>query len=76
MMTLFDYGTVACFLGTVIAFFTLTNREPRTLFHMLIPGLLFAAGNQLGNRGMTVFALVLIAAGIGYSVLVIRGARA
>jgi len=72
MITLFDLLTVASFLVLAASFFLLTDRDPRTLLHLLIPGLAFALANQLGNRGSIVFALILIAAGIGYGALVIR----
>jgi hypothetical protein len=73
MLTLFDFLTVACFIGVAIAFFLLTEREPRKLLHLLLSGVLFAVANQLGNAGSTLFGLILILAGIGYGVLVIRG---
>jgi hypothetical protein len=72
MLTLFDFLTVACFIGVAIAFFLLTEREPRKLLHLLLSGVLFAVANQLGNAGSTLFGLVLILAGIGYGVLIIR----
>jgi hypothetical protein len=70
--TLFDYVTVACFLGVAGAFFILTPREPRTLLHILVAGIAFAFANQLGNAGHSIFGWILIIAGIGYVVLVIR----
>lgn len=73
MITLFDFLTVACFIGVVVAFFQLTQREPRILLHLLLCGVVFAIANQLGNAGSTLLALVLLAAGVGYGVLVIRG---
>jgi predicted branched-subunit amino acid permease len=73
MITPFDLLTVACFIGVVIAFFRWTEREPRTLVHLLLCGVVFAVANQLGNDGSTLFALVLVVAGVGYSVLVIKG---
>jgi hypothetical protein len=73
MLTLFDWLTVACFTGVVFGFFLWTEREPRKLLHLLLSGVLFAVANQLGNAGSTLFGLILIFAGIGYSVLVIRG---
>ena len=72
MLTLFDFATVACFIGMAIGFFLLTDREPRKLLHLLLSGLLFAVANQLGNAGSTLFGLVLILAGLGYSALIIR----
>jgi uncharacterized membrane protein YbjE (DUF340 family) len=72
MLTPFDFLTVACLLAVGGGFFFLTDREPRKLLHLLLSGLLFAVANQLGNSGSTLFALVLIAAGLTYSVIVIR----
>jgi predicted branched-subunit amino acid permease len=75
MTTLFDFLTVACFIGLVIAFFKLTERDMRTLLHLLLSGIAFAIANQVGNAGSTVLASVLIGAGVGYAVLVIQGKR-
>ena len=72
MITLFDYVTVACFLGVAGAFFTLTAREPRTLLHLLFAAVAFAIANQVGNAGYVLLAAILIIAGIGYSILVIK----
>jgi hypothetical protein len=72
MPTLFDIITVICFLGVAIGFFLFTNREPRKLLHLLLSWVLFAVANQLGDSGSTLFGLILILAGVGYSVLVIR----
>jgi len=73
MTLLFDVLTVACFIGLVMAFFFLTNREPRLLLHFLLCGVVFAVANQVGNAGSTALAIVLVAAGIGYAALLIRG---
>jgi len=51
----------------------LTERDLRTLLHMLLSGFAFAVANQVGNAGSTLFALVLVAAGVGYAALIIRG---
>lgn len=72
MLTLFDWLTVACFIGVVVGFFLWTEREPRKLLHLLLCGVLFAVANQLGNAGSTIFGLILIVAGVGYAVFVIR----
>lgn len=72
MLTLFDFLTVACFVGVMIGFFLLTDREPRKLLYLLLSGVLFAVANQLGNAGSTLFGLVLVLAGVGYSALIIR----
>jgi hypothetical protein len=72
MATLFDYVTVACFLGMAGAFFILTAREPRTLLHLLVVGATFAIANQVGNAGYTVLGVALIIAGIAYAAMIIR----
>lgn len=72
MFTLFDYVTVACFLVVAGAFFMLTNREPRTLLHLLLASVAFAVANQLGNAGYFYSALLLIVAGIGYAIITAR----
>jgi hypothetical protein len=71
METAFDFLTVACFAGLVIAYFQFTERDSRTLMHLMIPGAAFAIANQMGNAGLSLFALVLIIAGAGYAALVV-----
>ena len=39
---------------------------------MLIPAAVFAGANQIGNAGLTLFAVVLIVAGAGYAALVVK----
>jgi hypothetical protein len=72
MATLFDYVTVACFLGMAGAFFILTAREPRTLLHLLVVGVAFAAANQVGNAGHAILAVALIIIGVVYAAMIIR----
>ena len=71
MTAAFDFLTVACFLGLVAAFVLYTERDTRTLMHMLISAVAFAIANQVGNEGFTVLALGLVLAGVGYSALVV-----
>jgi hypothetical protein len=71
MITLFDFLTVACFVGLVIAFFQWTDRDTSTLLHMLVPAVVFAIANQIGNAGLTLFSLVLIVVGAGYAALIV-----
>lgn len=73
MSTAFDFLTVACFIGLVIAFFQLTDRNTRILTQLIIPAAAFAIANQMGNAGLTIFALILVAAGAGYAALVVKG---
>jgi hypothetical protein len=72
MTTAFDFLTVACFAGLVIAYFQFTKRDIRTLLQLTISGVAFAIGNQMGNAGLTIFALVVILAGVGYGALVVK----
>ena len=68
--------TVACFLGIAGAFFMLTERQPRTLLHLLLAGVAFAVANQLGNAGHTISAVILILAGIAYAAIIVRASSA
>jgi hypothetical protein len=72
MTTFFDVVTVTCFVALVIGFFQFTDRNTRALVHFLVAGVVFAVANQVGNHGETVLALILMAAGAGYAVLVVR----
>ena len=72
MTTFFDVITVTCFAGLVIAFFQFTDRDTRTLVHLILAGIVFGVADQVGNRGLTALALVLILAGVGYAFVVVR----
>jgi hypothetical protein len=72
VVTLFDFVAVACFLGMAGAYFMLTARQPRTLLQLLLAGISFAVANQLGNAGYDLLGSILIIAGIGYAIIVIR----
>jgi predicted branched-subunit amino acid permease len=72
METAFDFLTIACFAGLVIAYFQLTKRDTRTLMHLMISAAAFAIANRVGNAGLPMFALILIFAGAGYAALVVK----
>lgn len=72
METAFDFLTVACFAGLVIAYFQFTQRDTRTLTHLMVSAAAFAVANQMGNAGLPLFALILILAGAGYAALVVK----
>ena len=72
METAFDFLTIVCFAGLVIAYFQLTKRDTRTLMHLMISAAAFAIANQVGNAGLPMFALILIVAGAGYAALVVK----
>jgi hypothetical protein len=69
MVTLFDIVSVASFIGLVLAFFFWTERDNKTLLHFVISGAVFAVANQVGNAGQTIFAFVLLIAGIAYAIV-------
>lgn len=69
MTTIFDLVTVTCFVGLGIAFFQFTNRDQRTLLHFVLSGIVLAVANQVGNHGSSLFAIILIVAGITYAVI-------
>jgi nitrate/nitrite transporter NarK len=71
VVTWFDYVTVACFLGMAGAFFTLTERQPRTLVHLMLSGIAFGIANQLGNAGYAILGSIVIICGVAYVALVI-----
>jgi hypothetical protein len=70
MVTLFDIVSVASFIGLVLAFFFWTKRDNKTLLHFVISGAVFAIANQAGNAGQTIFASILLIAGIAYAVVI------
>ena len=72
-LTVFDILTVACFIGLVVAYFQFSERDYRTLFQLVLSGIVFAVANQLGNNGSVLLASILVAAGAAYAALVIRG---
>jgi hypothetical protein len=73
MISVFDYLTVACFAGLVIAFLQFTERDTRTLVHLMISAVALAIADQVGNAGRPLLALVLIVAGAGYAWIVVQG---
>ena len=72
MASFFDVVTVTCFVALVIAFFQFTDRNMRTLAHMLFVGVVLAVANQVGNSGATILAFVLVLAGAAYAVLIVQ----
>ena len=79
MSTVYDVITVACFACVAATYFIFTEGGMKVLVHFLLPAVSFAVANQVGNaalRGgntyMNVLAIILIAAGIGYTFIVVR----
>ena len=75
MTNLFDVLAVGCFLVTVVAFFAWTDHDTGTLLRLLISMIAFAVANEIGRRGLPIVALLLIAAGAAYAVLVLKQNR-
>jgi hypothetical protein len=71
MATVFDVVTVTCFVAVVLAFFLFTSRDPKTLIHLIVPGVVFAIANYVGNAGLAFLAVALIVAGAVYAALVV-----
>lgn len=72
MFTVYDIVTVTCFACVVVTYFMFTEGGIKVLAHFMLPAAAFAIANQLGNAGMNVLAIVLIAAGIAYTYIVVR----
>jgi hypothetical protein len=67
MPSLFDFITVACFVGLMVAFFGFTKQDNRTLLQFLLSGIVLAIANQVGNAGSVFLGSALVLAGIGYA---------
>jgi hypothetical protein len=81
MGTVYDIVTVTCFACVVLTYFMFTDREMKTLAHFMLPAAAFAIANQVGNLAlhggdnaqvMNALAIVLIAAGIVYTCIIVR----
>jgi hypothetical protein len=72
MHTLYDFVTVTCFICIVLTYFMFTEGGAKVLAHFMLPAAAFAIANQVGNAGMNVLAVILIAAGIGYTYIIVR----
>ena len=79
MSSIYDFAAVAAF-GILVGYFVfMTDRSPRLLQHFLLSSIAFAFANQIGNYAMKagnpalhVLAAGLLAAGVGYAVIVAR----
>ena len=72
MITVYDIVTVTCFTCVAVTYFIFTEGGVKVLAHFMLPAAAFAIANQLGNAGMNVLAVILIAAGIGYTYIIVR----
>ena len=79
MHTVYDFVTVACFACVVLTYFTFTEGGMKVLGHFMLPAAAFAVANLVGNTALTlgnaylnVLAIILIAAGIAYTYIIVR----
>ena len=72
MITVYDVVTMTCFACVVITYFMFTEGGMKALAHFMLPAAAFAIANQLGNAGKDMLAIILIAAGIGYTYIIVR----
>lgn len=72
MITVYDAVTVVCFICVVLTYFVFTEGGTKLLAHFMLPAVAFAIANQVGNAGMNVLAVALIAAGIVYTYIIVR----
>lgn len=79
MGTVYDLVTVACFACVIATYFLFTEGGMKVLAHFMLPAVVFAIANQVGNAGlrmgnayMNVLAVILIVAGIGYTFIAVR----
>jgi len=73
----YDYVTVTCFICVILTYFIFTEGGIKILAHFMLPAAAFAIANQVGNHAgndalMNVLAVILIAAGIGYTYIIVR----
>jgi hypothetical protein len=77
MHSVYDFVTVTCFICIVLTYFLFTEGGMKILGHFMLPALAFAIANQVGNHAgndalMNLLAVILIAAGIGYTYIIVR----
>ncbi len=72
MITVYDAVTVVCFICVVLTYFIFTEGGMKLLAHFMLPAAAFAIANVVGNAGNNVLAVILIAAGIGYTYIIVR----
>ncbi len=79
MHTVYDFVTVACFGCVVLTYFMFTEGGMKVLAHFMLPAAAFAIANLVGNTALTLgnlylnaLAVVLIAAGIAYTYIIVR----
>jgi len=72
MVTVYDIVTVTCFACVVVTYFMFTEGGMTVLARFTLPAAAFAIANQPGNAGMDVLVIILNAAGIAYTYIIVR----
>ncbi len=77
MYTAYDFVSVICFVCIVVTYFMFTEGGMKVLANFMLPAIVFAIANQVGNHAgnnapMNILAVVLIIAGIGYTFIIVR----
>lgn len=74
MSTVYDAVTIGLFAGLAILFLQRSAAaEPRDkIYHYVPPAVGCAAGNWLGNQHQDIWAIVVIAASVVYSLFVLK----
>lgn len=74
METLYDWLALLAFAGLIVLFLQRSSMDepPDTIWHYLPPAIGCAVSNYLGNEGMGVFAILMLAAVGVYVYLVLK----
>ncbi len=78
METVYDWMTLAIFAGLIVLFLQRSSMDepPDRIWDYLPPAIGCAVANYLGNEGYSLFAVLCIAAVLGYIALVLKPFRA
>ena len=74
MDTIYDWVTVLIFAGLITLFLQRSSMDdpPDTIWHYMPPAIGCALANYLGNEGMDVIAVAVIAIVVGYVFVILK----
>lgn len=74
MNTIYDWVTVLIFAGLITLFLQRSSMDdpPDTIWHYMPPAIGCALANYLGNEGMDVIAVAVIAIVVGYVFVILK----
>jgi len=74
MDTVYDWVTVLIFAGLITLFLQRSSMDdpPDTIWHYMPPAIGCALANYLGNEGMDVIAIAVIAIVVGYVFVILK----